>query len=537
MTDAKKPPTLAGYEYIDLLGTGGFADVYLYEQQMPRRRVAVKVLRDQGLTDDLRAQFTSEANVMASLSSHPYIVTIYAADVAADGRPYLVMEYYSGPNLSVRCRQRPLGVSEALRIGVQISGAVETAHRSGVLHRDLKPANILTSAFGKPGLTDFGISAVKADGTADAGGLSIPWSPPELLDDGGVADERSDVYSLAATVHTMLVGRSPFEVVGGGNSALDLMSRIERQQVPGVGRGDAPASLDRVLAAAMAKSPDARPASAAAFARTLQAVEREMRLQPTELDVPDEPGTADGDTAPTPHDRGLDEDGTRLRPAITVTAQPEARTPGLPAFAPPPSAPAPVRAESLPVAADHTVRRDSASQARDEGTVLRPTSVDPSVAPAEPRAARHRSATEIERDGAGRRGLLVIGGVLVAALVGVGAVVALGGRGGDAPTGTAPSTSTVVDPNAEDLLPPTGITLTRSGNQVTVRWSPATDFQPGDWYDVMRVGDASVRMSPPDAVSYTLTGVPVDERACVKVSHHRQGAVTGSSAATCEPAP
>ena len=89
------PPDLPGYAPLGLLGSGGFADVFLYEQKLPRRKVAVKVLLTEELGRDTRAQFVAEANLMAQLSAHPFIVTIFHADVSADGRPYFVMEYCS----------------------------------------------------------------------------------------------------------------------------------------------------------------------------------------------------------------------------------------------------------------------------------------------------------------------------------------------------------------------------------------------------------------------------------------------------------
>src|SRR5690625_4811379 len=91
---------------------------------------------------------------MPQPSAHPPIVTIYHADTAGDGRPYLVMEYCPRPNLSVRYRTAPLGVAESVRIGIRLAGAVETAHRAGILHRDIKPANVLTTDYGWPALTD-----------------------------------------------------------------------------------------------------------------------------------------------------------------------------------------------------------------------------------------------------------------------------------------------------------------------------------------------------------------------------------------------
>lgn len=171
------PPDLPGFTYVEPLGTGGFADVFLYEQEMPRRRVAVKVLLADRISSGAAQEFADEANVMAMLSTHPAIVTIYQAGVAGDGRPYLVMEYCPRPNLQLRARKDPFSVAEALRVGVQVAGAVETAHRAGVLHRDIKPANILVTEYNRPALTDFGIASTTG-ATGEASGMSIPWSPP-----------------------------------------------------------------------------------------------------------------------------------------------------------------------------------------------------------------------------------------------------------------------------------------------------------------------------------------------------------------------
>ena len=152
-------PELPGYEFVSILGSGGFSDVFLYQQRLPRRRVAVKVLLTEQLNPSTQAQFVDEANLMAQLSTHPYIVTIYHADVAGDGRPYFVMEHCSGPSLAERYKREKFGVEDALRTGVRLAGAIATAHSAGILHRDIKPANVLTNDFGWPALTDFGISS------------------------------------------------------------------------------------------------------------------------------------------------------------------------------------------------------------------------------------------------------------------------------------------------------------------------------------------------------------------------------------------
>ena len=248
------PPDLPGFTFVEVLGSGGFADVYLYEQQLPKRRVAVKVLLTERMSSGSVEEFTAEANVMAMLSTHPAIVTIYQAGVARDGRPYLVMEYCPRPNLQVRYRREPFGVAESLRVGVQVAAAVETAHRAGVLHRDIKPANILVTEYNRPALTDFGIASTSTV-AAESAGLSIPWSPPESFADVPRSDPRSDVYALGATVYTLLAARSPFELPGQRNTAADLIQRIETAPLSPLGRADVPPSLEQVLARAMAKNP------------------------------------------------------------------------------------------------------------------------------------------------------------------------------------------------------------------------------------------------------------------------------------------
>lgn len=335
--EASTPPTIPGYSHVRLLGMGGFADVFLYEQQMPRRAVAVKVLLAGSLSDVVRERFRLEADLMARLSHHPSIVTVHHADVAADGRPYLVMEHCSRPGLGERYRTERMSVAEVLRIGVRLASAVETAHRAGVLHRDIKPANVLITDFGWPALTDFGIAATTGWSTGSAVGMSIPWAPPELLGEQPHGDERSDVYSLAATVYSLLARRSPFEVPGGGNSSADLIARIERSPLAPTGRGDVPESLHAVLERAMDKDPARRHPSALAFARALQQVEAEMLLPLTALDLAEERvEEPDEDTRPVAE--GEAAQATRLRPVRTVTtedpadrAEAHARPGGLPA--------------------------------------------------------------------------------------------------------------------------------------------------------------------------------------------------------------
>ncbi len=279
------PPVLPGFSHLHVLGSGGFADVFLYEQNMPRRKVAVKVMLSEVVDDQVRQMFQAEANLMAQLSAHPSILTVYQASVSADGRPYLVMELCSA-TLSERYRRERLPVPEVLKIAIRIGSAIETAHRAGVLHRDIKPSNILTTAYGHPVLSDFGIAAsLNESRNQESVGMSIPWSAPEVLMDVTSGNVASEVWAFAATVHSLLAGRSPFEIPGGKNSSSDLIARINRGRPEPIGRPDVPASLERILRRAMSRRPEQRQLSVLEVVHELQGVESELGAAQTPAEV------------------------------------------------------------------------------------------------------------------------------------------------------------------------------------------------------------------------------------------------------------
>lgn len=279
------PPPLPGFTPVRVLGAGGFADVFLFEQNMPRRQVAVKVMLPEVVNDQVRRMFEVEADLMATLSAHPSILTVYEAGVSSDGRPYLVMELCSS-SLGQSYRRQPLPVAEVLRIGVKIGGALHTAHQQGILHRDVKPSNILITAYGAPVLSDFGISSTtRGSAAAQAVGLSIPWSAPEVVAEQTQGTVASEVWALAATLYSLLAGRSPFEEAGTTSAPGDLARRIVKSRLPPIGRDDVPASLERVLTGALSKKPGERPASALELLRELQAVETELGLGQTSADI------------------------------------------------------------------------------------------------------------------------------------------------------------------------------------------------------------------------------------------------------------
>ncbi|MDQ0691860.1 serine/threonine-protein kinase [Arthrobacter sp. W4I7] len=318
------PPHIPGFTYSSLLGSGGFSDVYLYEQDRPRRKVAVKVLLSDLKTEGARRRFESEANLMAQLSSHPYIVTIFEAEVTDDGHSYLAMEYCSRPSLEVRYRRQRFSVDEVLAVGIQVASAVETAHRAGIAHRDIKPANILVTDYNRPALTDFGISGTLAGDTDEESGMSIPWSPPEQFSDGNVDGVMVDVWALGATLYTLLAGRSPFLMPGADNSQRELISRISNMPLPRLGRADVPESLELALSTAMAKSPQSRYSSAHAFALALQRIQAELNLSVTPFEVLEEPHPED-----THPDDGAEE--TRVRSIAAIDPERTGSAPTFPA--------------------------------------------------------------------------------------------------------------------------------------------------------------------------------------------------------------
>ena len=267
------PPILPGLAYIRPLGSGGFADVFLYEQDMPRRDVAVKVLPSDVRDPDLRRMFNAEADVLAHLSAHPSIVTVYQAGISADGRPYIVMEFCPG-SLAQRYRLERIPVDEVLTIGVKMASALESAHRAGLVHRDVKPSNILVTTFGAPVLADFGISSSLTRATADEVlAMSIPWSAPEVIAEQTAGTVTSEVWSLGATVYSLLAGHSPFERRDRGqNTKEQLRRRIARATYTDIARTDVPASLPAVLARSMSRHARARYATAREFAEAVRGV-------------------------------------------------------------------------------------------------------------------------------------------------------------------------------------------------------------------------------------------------------------------------
>jgi serine/threonine protein kinase len=265
----------AGFDEVVEVGRGAFATVYRATEVGTARPVAVKVLH--GLAPagpDLEA-LEMEARALGTVSEHPNIVTLHRTVLRADGQPMLVMELCTGSLADRLARTGPIPVREAVAIGVKLAGALESAHRAGVLHRDLKPSNVLLTAYGEPVLADFGIAGLHgtASGRSRLSGLTVHHAAPEVLL-GSEATPPSDVYGLASVLHELLTGHPPFFVTDEEDAAA-VQRRIIVDPPPRLAAPGATAPLRDLLRRAMDKDPGRRPASALELAQRLRALERD----------------------------------------------------------------------------------------------------------------------------------------------------------------------------------------------------------------------------------------------------------------------
>jgi serine/threonine protein kinase len=253
---------------------------------MPRRVVAVKVLCDDAINPEVLRTFNSEGDILARLSAHASIVTIFNSSISADGRPYFVMDYCPD-TLGAKVKKNPLPIADVLDAGVRIAAALETVHRSGVLHRDIKPSNILVTTLGTPVLADFGIAAgATLIDDPEVVAMSIPWSAPEVVSHLVSGTIPSEIWGLGATLYTLLTGRAPFELPSGEKiSRAQHMQRILKTSYVPTGRAGVPARLEAALKKALAKDPSSRHTSMFAFAEELRWIQYELGVPPTALEV------------------------------------------------------------------------------------------------------------------------------------------------------------------------------------------------------------------------------------------------------------
>ncbi len=251
---------LLGYRIERVLGRGGMGVVYLAEDLRLNRKVALKLLSP-ALADDerFRRRFLTESRLAASLD-HPNIVPIYEAG-DAEGGMFISMRYVEGANLKGMLADGPLDPKQTVALVSQIAGALDAAHRRGLVHRDVKPSNVLVDhAAGQGGadhvyLADFGLTKRVAERDTDEPAHLVgtaEYVAPEQIR-GDELDGRADVYSLGCVLHACLTGQPPFR---GASEAALLYAHLE-EEPPAVAtrNGGLPQAIDAVVARALAKSP------------------------------------------------------------------------------------------------------------------------------------------------------------------------------------------------------------------------------------------------------------------------------------------
>ena len=262
----------AGFEDAQEIGRGGFGIVYRCTQTSLERTVAVKVLTAD-LDEQNRKRFLREQRAAGRLTGHPNIVNVLHSDVTANGRPFIVMPYHAQNSLDERIRSHgPLPLDEALRLGVKMAGALETAHRLEILHRDVKPGNILLTDYGEPALTDFGIAHITGGFKTTTGLVtgSPAFTAPEVVA-GEPPTPAADVYGLGATLFAAITGHAAFERRRGEQLMAQFL-RITSEPVPNPREHGVTEDVSAIIEGAMADTPGGRP-SAVQLGRQLQAIQ------------------------------------------------------------------------------------------------------------------------------------------------------------------------------------------------------------------------------------------------------------------------
>ncbi|BAH51914.1 protein kinase domain-containing protein [Rhodococcus opacus] len=262
-----------GFDDAQEIGRGGFGVVYRCSQAALDRTVAVKVLTTD-LAKENRERFFREQRAMGRLTGHPNIVTVLEVGITGSGDPFLVMPYHPQGSLDARIRRHgPLSVDEVLHLGVKLAGALETAHRQGIVHRDVKPANVLLTEYGEPALTDFGIAHMSGGFETTTGIVtgSPAFTAPEVLG-GASASPASDIYGLGATLFCAVTGHAAFERRSGERLVAQFV-RITTEPAPDLRDQGIADDVTTVIEQAMARLPEDRPSSAAAFGEKLRDVQ------------------------------------------------------------------------------------------------------------------------------------------------------------------------------------------------------------------------------------------------------------------------
>jgi serine/threonine protein kinase len=272
--------TIAHYNILEPLGSGGLGDVFRARDTQVGRTVALKIVDPRIVADSSRLERLAHDAEAAMRLSHPNIATLWDAGETA-GQAYLAYEFIAGRTLRDECGGAPMPARRALDLAIQIADGVALAHAQGVFHGDLRPGTVMVTTKGSAKILDFGMSAWTRGGalrvraavdpdelTPDAVSVLAYLSPEQAI--GGATDARSDVFSLGAMTYEMLTGRNPF---AAATAAQTILNVIKGQTTPASATNAAvPVDLDPILTRALTPDVTQRQQSAAAFAAELRTV-------------------------------------------------------------------------------------------------------------------------------------------------------------------------------------------------------------------------------------------------------------------------
>ena len=287
--------TISHYRIVEKLGEGGMGVVYIAEDTVLGRRVAIKTLTAARADQHFRMRFLREAQAVSKLS-HPHIATIHDYGETDDGQPYIVMELVKGKTLSDLMLNEALTIPRAIEIVKQVAAALAEAHRKGIVHRDIKPSNIALDERGDVKVLDFGlakqidISPTDPDAHTRLNtqtregmivGTPMYLSPEQAL--GVEVDARSDLFSLGSVLYECIAGQPAFS----GKSPVEICAKVIRDDPPRPSKFNSSVSpdLDRIALKAMAKKPAARYQTADEMIAALESTQAKLRTNGSDRTV------------------------------------------------------------------------------------------------------------------------------------------------------------------------------------------------------------------------------------------------------------
>jgi TolB-like protein/Tfp pilus assembly protein PilF/tRNA A-37 threonylcarbamoyl transferase component Bud32 len=282
--------TFSHYRVIDKLGAGGMGEVYMAEDLVLGRRVALKFIAHSATTDQIAIdRFLREARTASALN-HPHICTIHEVG-SHEGRPFLVLELLQGQSLSEGIRGTPMPLEQLLALGIQIADALDVAHANGIVHRDIKPANIFVTHRGNAKVLDFGLAKLGAQFRVSTASMStappdedqitspgttlgtVAYMSPEQAR-GEAVDARSDLFSFGAVLYEMATGRRAF----AGTTTAVVFDEILNRMPPPVSRfnPEMPPELERIIRKTLEKDKAFRYGSATELRADLKRLQRDV---------------------------------------------------------------------------------------------------------------------------------------------------------------------------------------------------------------------------------------------------------------------